>query len=177
MVEIEGNFKNKNGSFYVSVPVARNLGDNSNCMYPKEFEQVGSNKYIVQMLTQNDYAEGWRQIVPSSKKYYKKIINTEGETSFKSYLNSYRMKINLAQLPEYLWHRMQYVDENTKSVNNGIYSYLIEATNVDEEIIELANILKNPPLSKFKERVQELLTILKDNDVYGWLIIRAKHMY
>ena len=87
------------------------------------------------------------------------------------------MKFNLAQLPEYLWDRMQYIDEKTKSVNNGIHYYIIERTNVDDEIRELSSLLKHNVETKYKERVYELLNILKDNDVYGWLIIRAKSMY
>jgi hypothetical protein len=138
---------------------------------------MGNNTYTVQMLTQNDYADGWRQVVPSAKRSYKRYTNTDGDIFTKSYLNVFRMKINLAQLPEYLWHRMQYVNDDTQYVSNGIHHYIIEKTNVDDEIHELANILKNPPFPEYKERVHELLNILKDNDVYGWLIIRAKAMY
>ena len=72
---------------------------------------------------------------------------------------------------------MQYIDENTHYVSNGIHHYIVEKSNVDDEIYELAAILQNPVLSKYKERVHELLNILKDNDVYGWLVIRAKSMY
>jgi len=72
---------------------------------------------------------------------------------------------------------MQYYNENTKTVNNGYHYYIVEATSVDDEIRELVNILKESVQAEHKERVHELLTILKDNDVYGWVIIRAKSMY
>jgi hypothetical protein len=186
MVEIEANFQDKhrvkNGSFQVSIPMGRKVNEGElvnglSCYFPKEFEQIDKATYTVQMLTQNDYADGWRQVIPNAKRYYKKYTNTNGDIHTKSYLNAFRMKVNLAQLPEYLWHRMQYVDDNTHYVSNGIHHYTIEKSNVDDEIYELANILKQHNQSEYKERVHELLNILKDNDVYGWLIIRARSMY
>ncbi len=164
--EKQKEVKVRNGSFRVTVPMVQ--------------EVVGQNDtrtYTVQMLTQNDYADGWRQVVPRSKSFIKKFVDSEGNQQMRHYSNAYRMKINLAQLPEYLWHRMQYYNENTKTVNNGYHYYIVEASSVDDEIIELANILKESPKAEYKERVHELLTILKDNDVYGWVVIRAKSMY
>jgi hypothetical protein len=131
----------------------------------------------VQMLTQNDYADGWRQVVPRAKSYSKRFVDNEGNEIIKYYSNVYKMKVNLAQLPEYLWHRMQYSEGNNKVVNNGYHYYTVEASAVDDEIRELANILKNPSQPELKEKVYELLNILKDNDVYGWVVIRAKSMY
>jgi hypothetical protein len=181
MVEMESKYHIKNGSFRVVVPISRQIVDSDgsvvNCFFPKDYEQVDSKAYTVQMLTQNDYADGWRQIIPSAKRYSKTYKDLEGNEIIKSYSNAFKMKINLAQLPEYLWHRMQYIDDNTKSVRNRIHHYIIEKTNVDDEIRELGDLLKQHVESKHRERVYELLNILKDNDVYGWLVIRAKAMY
>ena len=175
-VEIKSNFlekqekqkehKVRNGSFRINVSID-----------PECVEQIDKKTCTVQMLTQNDYADGWRQVVPRAKFFIKKFVDTEGNQQIKNYSNAYRMKINLAQLPEYLWHRMIYYNENTKTVNNGYHYYIVEATSVDDEIKELVNILKEPAQAEYKERVHELLTILKDNDVYGWVVIRAKSMY
>ena len=167
-MEVETIFSEKqkvrNGSFRVSVPYLTDDG--------MEYKLI-----TVQMLTQNDYAEGWHQVVPRAKTYSKRFVDNESNEIIKYYSNVYKMKINLAQLPEYLWHRMQYFDENSKTVNNGYHYYIVEATCVDDEIRELANILKNHAQPELKERVHELLNILKDNDVYGWVIIKAKSMY
>jgi hypothetical protein len=176
MVEIEPK-KVRNGSFRVYVPIGKDMGEGVIAYSPRYYEQVDTKVYTVQMLTQNDYADGWQQVVPRAKKYVKKFTDTEGNQLVRNFSNAYRMKVNLAQLPEYLWHKMHFYDENTKTVNNGYHYYIVEATNVDDEIHELANILKYPVLPEFKERVHELLTILKDNDVYGWVVIRAKAMY
>lgn len=176
MVDIEP-VKVRNGSFRVSIPIGKNMGEGVICYSPKYYEQVDRKNYNVQMLTQNDYADGWQQVVPRAKYYVKKYIDTEGNQQIRHFNNAYRMKVNLAQLPEHLWFKMHYYDETTKTVNNGYHFYYVEATNVDEEIRELATLLRNPVLPELKERVHELLTILKDNDVYGWVVIKAKNMY
>jgi hypothetical protein len=41
----------------------------------------------------------------------------------------------------------------------------------------LAKILEQPVEKAFKERVHELLNVLKDNDVHGWLVIKANRLY
>jgi hypothetical protein len=180
MTEIETNFpkeqKIRNGSFRVTVPFLKDA-EGIASFSSRNYEQFETRTLTVQMLTQNDYADGWRQVVPRAKTFVKKFVDTENNQQIRHYTNAYRMKVNLAQLPEYLWHRMQYYNETTKTVNNGYHYYIVEATNVDDEIRELANILKNPAQVEHKERVHELLTILKDNDVYGWVVIRAKYMY
>jgi hypothetical protein len=70
-----------------------------------------------------------------------------------------------------------YVDDTMHTVNNGYHYYTVMKTNVDDEIRELAHILRQVRCPKYKDRVHELLNILKDNDVYGWVIIKAKAMY
>jgi hypothetical protein len=181
MIEVENKeqkeHKVRNGSFRVTVPMLHEKVEDVVTISPRNYEQVETNTITVQMLTQNDYADGWRQVVPRAKTFVKKFVDTEGNQQIRHFSNAYRMKVNLAQLPEYLWHRMQYYNETTKTVNNGYHYYIVEATSVDDEIRELVNILKNPAQLEHKERVHELLTILKDNDVYGWVVIRAKSMY
>jgi len=175
MVENNTTRPVRNGSFRVNVPV----GKENYCpsIYPKYYEEVDRVTCTVQMLTQNDYADGWQQVVPRAKHYTKRFIDTEGNHVSRLYSNAYRMKVNLAQLPEYLWHRMHYVDETMHTVNNGYHYYYVENSNVDDEIRELAHILRNIPCPSYKDRVHELLTILKDNDIYGWVVIKAKSMY
>jgi hypothetical protein len=175
------NGSHRNGSFHVSFPIARNYESNESggivSIFPKYYEVLDHVSYTVQMLTQNDYAEGWQQIVPKAKYYSKVYTDTEGNTVSRLYSNAYRMKVNLAQLPEYLWHRMIYVDETMHTVNNGTHHYTIMSTNVDAEIRQLAHILHKVPSNEYKDKVFELLNILKDNDVYGWVVIKAKSLY
>jgi hypothetical protein len=171
----------RNGSFRVNIPIARNYETEKTngivSIFPKYYEQVDSANYTVQMLTQNDYAEGWQQIVPNAKYFTKRFIDTEGNQVSRLYSNAFRMKVNLAQLPEHLWHKMQYVDQSMHTVNNGYHYYYVESSNVDDEIRELAHILRQVVCSSHRNRVHELLHVLKDNDVYGWVVIKGKNMY
>jgi hypothetical protein len=180
-VHKSSNSSNRNGSFHVNIPVARKYETTESSgivsIFPKYYEELDNNSYTVQMLTQNDYADGWQQIVPKAKYYTKKYVDADGNTVSRLYSNAYKMKINLAQLPEYLWHRMMCVNETTHTVNNGYHHYTVIRTNVDDEIRELAHILKQVVCPSYKDRVYELLNILKDNDVYGWVVIRAKSLY
>jgi hypothetical protein len=167
----------RNGSFRVSIPVARNQG-HGNVLWPNEYEQIDTVYHTVQMATQNDYAEGWRQVVPRVSYRTKKVVDESGIEKEKTVSNIYRMKVNLAQLPQYLWHRMRYqYYDDTHTVRNGMYYYKIEKTPVDDEIRELVDITNRVVQEEYRYRVQELLNILKDNDIYGWAIIRAKNMY
>ncbi len=170
----------RNGSFRVNVPIGRNFDqreDGLNSIFSKNYEELDRATYTVQMLTQNDYADGWQQVVPRAKHFTKRFVDTEGNQVSRLYSNAYRMKVNLAQLPEHLWHRMQYVDETHHTVNNGYHYYFVEKSNVDDEIRELAHILRQTICPSYRERVHELLNVLKDNDVYGWVVIKAKTMY
>ena len=180
MIENNSTRPIRNGSFRVNVPIGRNFDPQEtglNSIFPKYYEELDRTTFTVQMLTQNDYADGWHQIVPRAKHFTKRYVDTEGNIVSRLYSNAYKMKVNLAQLPEHLWHRMQYVDETMHTVNNGYHYYYVENTNVDPEIRELAHILRGYYCPSQKERVHELLNILKDNDVYGWVVIKAKTMY
>jgi hypothetical protein len=163
--------KIKNGSFRVRMP------DINRYIPESKYDNVEPVICNVQMLTQHDYADGWRQVVPRMRTSTKKYKDEKGFETIRHYSNAYKMKINLAQLPLYLWHRMQYADGDNYTVRNGMHHYLIEHTNVDSEIRELVNITNMPVCNSMRERVSELLNILKDNDVYGWVVIRAKSMY
>ncbi len=182
-MENQSNHSNfvKNGSFRVNIPVVKNYDPESfrglTSIFPKYYEETGRTVHTVQMLTQNDYADGWQQVVPKAKHYTKRFINTDGDLVSRLYSNAHRMKVNLAQLPPYLWHRMQYVNESMYTVNNGYHFYYVERTNVDDEIRELARLLTYTVCPSHKDRVLELLNVLKDNDVYGWVVIKAKSMY
>jgi hypothetical protein len=177
---LENRNKVKNGSFRVTVPIGRNSGYESNdvrVMWSKDYEEVDYATYTVQMLTQNDYADGWQQIVPRVKTYSKTFKDEEGNEQTRIGTNIYRMKVNLAQLPEHLWHRMKYLNETHWTVRNGMHYYLVEATPVDKQIRRLVHLSSFPRMDELKEEVMELLNVLKENDVYGWVVIRAKNLY
>jgi hypothetical protein len=168
----------KSGSFRVNVPISKN---EDYCVFPKYSEIKEYQQRVVPMITMNELADGWVQMVPIAKNYIK-TFQDENKLNTRKVSNIYRLKVNLAQLPPYLWHRMKYYYDNGEPTNkftvrNGMFYYLVEPTNVDDEIRELAGILNHAYDVDYKQRVNELLTVLKDNDVYGWVVIKAKNMY
>jgi hypothetical protein len=173
----------KNGSFRIDIPVMTTfITSELNCVSPSECIIKDKVRYNVPMISMNELADGWQQVVPKVRHYMKTITDENGVTTRIKCSNIFRTRVNLAQLPSYLWHRMQryYKDgEFTQNytVRNGIHYYMVERTNVDDEIRELANILKNPVEKSLKERVHELLNILKDNDVHGWVVVKANRLY
>jgi len=175
--------KIKNGSFRVRIPTINNLlNENNNklqCTDPKNISLnwTDSNVYTVQMLSQNEYSNDWMQVVPKKRtflKFYKDENNVE-QVRISS--NVFKMKINLAQLPYHLWNRLK-LYKSMNVIRNGMYQYLVEPTNVDNEIQELVNIVQKPVDKElYNQRVGELLNILKENDIYGWVVIKASRLY
>jgi hypothetical protein len=170
----------KNGSFTVHIPVGRK--QESTCLFVKDFEQVDQNTYTVNMLNQHELADGWVQCLPfpsSVRRKFKNVDENEVETIVeRSVIQRFKMRVNLAQLPHHLWQRMNRdsrYNENSFIVKNRIYHYLVEKTVVDEEIRALYYLTTQPKTSETIEKIKELLTILKDNDVYGWVVIRARN--
>ncbi len=171
------------GSFNVEIPVGSEdpyeskLNNGCYSIFPKYSNIKSYNSYTIPMITQNELADGWLSVHPRYKFYYKTVTDEKGEKVNKRINNSYHFKINLAQLPENLWHKLMYVNHHSNHVNDGLYEFSVENTPVDAEIRELYHLTKQMKCPEHKERVHELLTVLKDNDVYGWVVIRARNMY
>lgn len=172
--------KVRNGSFRIRVPVGNNSSvtmldqEGAYSMFPNEYEQKDINNHTVQMLSQNEYANGWRQVVPKKRAYIKRFKDENGMEHSKISSNVFRMNVNLAQLPYHLWHRKRY---NNSHVSEGMYNYNVEKTDVDNYIQELVIYITKPYNSTHRERVIQLLNIMKDNDIYGWATIKASAMY
>ncbi len=126
----------------------------------------------IKPLSQNDLAQGWQLVVPSIRYYVKTVDGVKAKSS-----NIHRSKINLAQLPKHLWSKTRRLRNENYRVHDKSHYYFVDKTNVDEEVRELAHIIDQLYDTKYKERVSELLTVLKDNDVYGWVVIKATEKY
>jgi hypothetical protein len=137
---------------------------------------MNSNKvtdHIIRPLSQDDLARGWRLIAPKIRHF--KNTPSENNEGNKRTSNLYHSKVNLAQLPYHLWHKVTHIKMKWIYDKSHVYHY--ESTNVDNEIRELVKILNNPFDIKNKEYVTFLLNTLSDNNVNGWPIIKAKHFY
>jgi hypothetical protein len=174
--------KTKNGNFMSRFKVCEigvniDVDPKSHCesKFPSECTYLDSVKHNVNMLSQNEYAQGWVQIIPRRRLFIKRIKNDKDEYVSRISSNIYRMKVNRAQLPPYLYHKLIYND--TMTINHKMYQYNVESTPVDDEIAELIKYTNMSFDEKHRERVYELLAVLKDNDVYGWVVIKATSMY
>jgi len=161
-----------NRQIELSLPFIKN--NYSDCVYLKDVN-IDYEKKIINLLTQKELAKGWRQVLPKAKN--KVVISTQNNLKMKRNIKQYLVqKINLAQLPDYLWDKLELniLNSNYKynSIKDNILKYNINETPVDEEIIELRNIINSNNFN----RIIELLQILEDNNITGWLVIKAKNI-
>ncbi len=172
----------KYGSFNVEIPVGSEdpyetqLNNGCYSIFPKYKTIKSYNSYTVPMITQNELADGWLLSHPPGRCYFKTTKDENGEHNTRV-AGSYHFKVNLAQLPENLWHKLNFLNNNSYYVNDGLYDYTLYNTPVDDEIRELYHLTNQMKSPEHKERLFELLNVLKDNDIYGWIVIRARNMY
>jgi hypothetical protein len=113
-------------------------------------------------LTQEELSDGWRAVLPASKR---------GNPI-------HHWSVSLAQLPAYLWRDsfIKYDSEGREFIpviRDGIYHYSINRTEYDNQIIELFNEIQKQKVNRaiVKQLVDEL-----DGKVNGWIMIRAKKL-
>lgn len=119
-----------------------------------------NNKYNdIKYLSQNELAEGYRQIIPRCNFKLKKLTN--------------HFSITLCFLPEYLWNKIKYINNNYKSINDGLTLYSIVETNQDSIMIQLYNEIKKkiPDILILKYLVNEL----DETQYSSWLVIRSNN--
>jgi len=122
----------------------------------------GNEEVVCKPLNQDELAEGWRQHLPKS--------GLE--------LPIHHWSVTLAQLPAHLWCKLMKDDESKNKsyliIKDGIYYYSINQTKYDDSLKELFNEISIG--YRFdKEKVKNVVDSL-ENQVNGWLIIRAKKM-
>ena len=128
---------------------------------------------FIKPLSQNELANGWQLVVP--KVINKVIKNLDENKTLKS--NVYRSKINLAQLPFFLWAKRRLLSNGNSKAHHRSHYFYIEKSPVDKEITKLVNIIQGSYNPDNSETVLQLLNVLKENDIYGWVVIKATELY
>jgi len=110
-------------------------------------------------LSEIQKSEGWINVLPNATR-----------------TNIVEISVNYAQVPEHLLHKVkrQYnrdASTNHYKVNDKCFQYRIYLTEVDTEIKELISEVKSHAPNF--HRIKELLEIMGENDIYGWVTIRA----
>lgn len=158
---------------------------------PNQEEYV---EYTVNPLTQKELADGWRLVIPQVQYKFRQFKDSQGKVQRKKTYFYDKFKINLAQLPYHLWQKQQGIYEegvySHSIVRDGRYMYIVQPTQVDDEIRELRKYITchvhsniwniydpNPYISPANlERMRELVNTLQDNSINGWVLIRAKRL-
>lgn len=148
------------------------------CYTVKELPNTTKVTHLVNPLSQNEMAEGWRLVIPKPEFKYKETVFNGQKYKKKIYLYN-NFKINLAQLPEHLECKLKPVYEEglySHSVaRDNRYVYIVNKTPVDKEIQQLKSLLsKVHNTEEDTEAMYELLQVLQDNEIHGWPILRAK---
>ena len=167
------------GSFYVTMPSVDNNIHNDSVLpsldYVTEYK-----KTLINPLEQKDLAEGWTLVVPKPNYKLNQYTNRYGNKINKKIFFNNTFKINLAKLPDNLWSKLRPIyEENIYSYSiakNNKYIYIVNPTPVDDEIKELRNIVNNYNYNNNNDRIIELLQVLYDNSINGWIVIRAKNI-
>jgi hypothetical protein len=139
---------------------------------------VKGEDIIVNPLTQKELAEGWQLVVPRVKST--QITLSYGNKKVKKSKKNYKIfRINISQLPEHLWNKLypKYEDgQYSHSVaRDNMYLYIVKDTPVDKEIVKLYNYLNYKHYTESKlQDIRNLLNILEDNNINGWIVLRAK---
>jgi hypothetical protein len=167
--------KNKNnyGSFICSIPVHNSDMTSSGVTVsipPHALNIKEHRKILVKPLSQRELAEGWSQVIRKPEHRLKDVNGFE-----RKYLLFNTFTVNLAQLPEELWNKMTPVYDGSSieyyRATNMRYKYIIEHTSHDNQIRRLRHCLLDPKYHV--NEIRELVNYLDDNDIYGWVKIRA----
>ena len=124
-----------------------------------------------------DLANDWQLIVPRKINIMKDTIDDKGNNIIKVTSNIVHSKINLAQLPRHLWCKRKNLRNGNIRITEKSHYYYVDKTNVDDEIITLERILSNPYDISYREKVNELLEVIKDNNINGWVTLKASRLY
>jgi len=121
---------------------------------------VGSEEVVVKPLSQESIADGWQLNLPS---YHKSQP-------------VHHWSVTLAQLPPQLWKKLKVDYKDGKEYNpiikDSIYYYSINSTKHDDDLKNLYFELQKG----YNAKVDTIKNLLKDidNNINGWLIIRAR---
>jgi len=129
------------------------------------------HEVLVNYLNQQDFADGWRVVLPRPDTTYHKdwLGNVTKEK------NTFHYSVHLSQLPPYLWKFLIVDYENGnpyyKNINDRIYSYSITMTQYDTIMRELYDEVFKPCPDIYL--VKYLYDKLHNQKFKGWLMIKA----
>ena len=143
----------------------------------------------INILSEDEKMENWQRVLPKNLIRNKTIVKNGKNVITKKRIKTVAiMKINLTQLPNYLFKRLKpiYKSSNSKNksqlskishyyVRDNIYKYIVVPSDVDSSIFELKKILESNKYDN--ERLELLLDIVKSSDIQkGWIYKKGLKM-
>lgn len=119
--------------------------------------------YLVNPLTQEELAEGWRLVLPSDK----------------NDATIHHFNIYLSQLPWHLWKSLKplYDEDGNmcyETIRDNIYHYTVKPSKYDDLVLQLYRLVMcNSPI---KQTIQKVYNELEQNRVKGWVMLKAKQL-
>jgi hypothetical protein len=138
--------------------------------------KINDETVSVSPLNQLQLSKGWQLVVPRPRKVK---VEHNGRTLYR---RNYKVfKVNLSQLPSHLWWKLRKVYENGiysySYVKDNMYKYIVQPTNVDDEIRQLCDELPfNIYFEENISRIKQLLDLMDKNNVNGWVVLRTKYL-
>lgn len=140
----ETNVKTSLGQFYVSL---RDMENNK-------------TEHTIQPLSQDDFARGWRMILPKYRK----------DSTI------HHFSVYLSQLPPHLWSKITETQTGDRyyTIHDNIYDYSIKKSEHDTMVYKLGQLVKQRYPSKVE--IARLYNYLNEHRIKGWVMIRAKRI-
>ena len=170
----------KKGSFYHKLPVydLSNSNDSTDTM-----TQFNSYKELrIDPLTEEEKEENWIRVFPKSlliknKEFKPKIKVNSSNKKFKRIKRYNVFDICLLELPNNLWTRLKWNYRDGEfynyTVTDRIHKYSIYKTDYDEKIFELRKLIIHNSNKYDFDRIKEIVTLLKSENLSGWLLNKA----
>lgn len=172
------------GSFFHNIPIY-NIPKNfvhDGTSTKNTYSLIGYKEMKIDILSEDEKMENWRRVLPKNLIRNKTIVKNGDNVNVKKRIKTVAiMKINLTQLPNYLFKRLKPIyklfDSKNKSqlskishyyVRDNIYKYIVVPSDVDSCIFELKKIIE---FKKYdKERLSLLLEIIGSSNIQkGWI--------
>ena len=143
--------------------------------------------HTVSPLSQQELANGWRLVLPKKKMINVNRKNENNEEISIRKTNESFFKINLSQLPSYLFSKLIDVYRGGEflqyTAKDNCYVYIINLTPVDNEIRKLFRYCQNYDngttlfSDSDKEEIRECLSAVNEHEIKGWVVMKANRLF
>ena len=143
--------------------------------------------HVVSPLSQQELGNGWRLVLPKKKMINVIKKNDENEDVSVRKTNESFFKINLSQLPPYLFSKLRNIYRGGQlsqyTARDNSYVYIVNLTPVDNEIRKLFRYCETYDncMTSFsdsdKQEIRECLSAVNEHEIKGWVAMKANRLF